>query len=133
MNKHKKNHNKHHSHPSVTHVAKEEAEFEEILSPPASKEIFSIVQIGEFLKERRQNLKLEITDVSSYLKVKAHDIEAIENDNLAGVTKHLYVPGLIRSYARFLKLDPKVIEENIRVLPIESNVKNKKHQLLNIG
>ena len=43
------------------------------------------------------------------------------------------MPGLIRSYAKFLKIDPKLIEEKIKVLPIASNTENKKHQLLNIG
>jgi cytoskeleton protein RodZ len=89
--------------------------------------------VGEFLRDRRKNLKIEIADVSSYLKVKPHDIEAIENNDFEKVTRHLYVPGLIRSYAKFLKIDPQIIEENIKLLPVKSNVENKNHQLLNIG
>lgn len=91
------------------------------------------VFVGKILREKRQELKIEISEVSAYLRVKKHDVEGIENDDLASITKHLYVPGLIRSYAKFLKIDQKIIEEKIKSLPIKSNTENKKHQLLNIG
>ncbi len=89
--------------------------------------------LGQILREKRQFLKMEIVEISTYLKIKSRDIEAIENDDLKHIAKHLYVPGLIRSYAKFLKIDLKLIEEKIKVLPIASNTENKKHQLLNIG
>lgn len=89
--------------------------------------------IGKILHERRLESNIEISEISSYLKIKTSDISAIEDDDLNRITKHLYVPGLIRSYAKFLKIDQQVIEEKIRNLPIASNVENKKHQLLNIG
>ncbi len=89
--------------------------------------------LGQILREKRQFLKMEVAEISIYLKIKSRDIEAIENDDLKHVAKHLYVPGLIRSYAKFLKIDPKLIEKKIKVLPIASNTENKKHQLLNIG
>ncbi len=89
--------------------------------------------LGQILREKRQFLKMEVAEISIYLKIKSRDIEAIENDDLKHVAKHLYVPGLICSYAKFLKIDPKLIEKKIKVLPIASNTENKKHQLLNIG
>ena len=89
--------------------------------------------LGQILRERRQSLKMEMQEVSTYLKIRLRDVEAIESDDFARVTKHLYIPGLVRSFAQFLKIDPKIIEEEIKLLPIKSNVENKKHQLLNIG
>jgi hypothetical protein len=89
--------------------------------------------LGQILREKRQFLKIEVVEISTYLKIKSRDIAAIENNDLKHVTKHLYVPGLIRSYAKFLKIDPQLVEEKIKVLPIASNTENKKHQLLNIG
>ena len=89
--------------------------------------------LGQILREKRQFLKMEVVEVSTYLKIKSRDIEAIENDDLKHIAKHLYVPGLICSYAKFLKIDPQLVEEKIKVLPIASNTENKKHQLLNIG
>jgi len=91
------------------------------------------VLIGQILREKRHELRIEISAVSSYLRIKDRDVEGIENGDLDMITKHLYVPGLISSYARFLKVDKKTIDEKIKLLPIKSNVENKKHQLLNVG
>lgn len=90
-------------------------------------------ELGQILQIKRQNLKMEITEISSYLKIKSRDVEAIENGDLVNVTKHLYVLGLIRSYAKFLRIDEKIIEEKTKLLLIKSNTENKEHQLLNIG
>lgn len=89
--------------------------------------------LGKILQEKRQNLKIEIAEVSAYLRIKPSDLEAIENDAVIRISKNLYATGLIHSYAKFLKIDPKIIEEKIKLLPIQSNVENKKHLLLNVG
>lgn len=91
------------------------------------------LSLGQILKEKREDLKMEIIAVSSYLKIKSRDIEAIESDDFSGLAKHIYVPGLIHSYAKILKLNEKFIEEKIKLLGIKSNVENKKHRLINIG
>lgn len=91
------------------------------------------VSVGQILRNKRQKLKIKIDDVAAYLKVKLRDIEALENDDLGSIIKNLYLPGLLRSYARFLKIDQRIIEEKIKLLHIEPNTNNKKHQLLNIG
>jgi transcriptional regulator with XRE-family HTH domain len=98
-----------------------------------SEASFAGISFGELLRKKRQNLKMEISDVSSYLRIKINDIEAIENDEIEKIAKHIYAPGLIRSYAKFLKFDPKEIEENFRLLSFKSNTENKKHMLINIG
>lgn len=89
--------------------------------------------LGEFLRQKRQGLNMEIFHISAHLKIKARDIEAIENEKWDNVTNHLYKPGLIRSYAKILKIDAAIIEREIQKLPLESNIKNQKHRLLNIG
>lgn len=96
-------------------------------------EVFSEVTLGEVLKEKRQELRMEISDVSAYLRIKVSDILAIENNEISRLAKHLYAPGLIRSYGKFLKIDDKIIEEKIRLLSFKSNTENKKHLLVNIG
>lgn len=89
--------------------------------------------LGEILREKRCGLKMEIAEISSYLKIKKSDIEAIEEGNLAKITKHLYIPGLIKSYGKFLKIDDKIIEKKIKNLEVKSNSDGKKHKLINIG
>ncbi len=89
--------------------------------------------LGKILQEKRQNLKIEISEISSYLKIKDRDVIAIESGDLSSITKHLYAIGLIRSYAKFLSVEQKIIEEKIKLLSIKSNVENVQHQLFNIG
>lgn len=91
------------------------------------------VSIGEILKQQRQNLKMEIVDVGNYLRIKNSDIVAIEANEIDRIARHLYAPGLIRSYGKFLKIDERIIEEKIRNLSLKSNTDNKKHLLINIG
>ena len=94
----------------------------------AAKEI----SLPEILKEKRLKLGIEIEDAAFYLKIKPRDIEAIENNqNLT--TQHLYILGALRAYAKFLKIDPKIVERKIKPLSVESNVTNTKHNLINIG
>lgn len=89
--------------------------------------------IGIILSTKRQQLNIEVAKIGLDLKIKIKDIEAIENERWDDVTRNLYVIGLIKSYAKILKIDPVLIEEKIKTLPFESNIKNKKHQLVNIG
>ncbi len=89
--------------------------------------------IGQLLKERRESLSLSPADACSYLKVRKFDIDAVENNDLEKLSSHVYAVGFIRSYARFLKIETKIIEEKIKLLPIKSNTENKKHLLINIG
>ena len=97
------------------------------------EQLIEEASIGQILRDDRQKLKIEANDVATYLKIKLRDIEAIENDDLSKILKHSYTPGVLRSYAKFLKVDSPIIEEKIKLLHIESNTQNKKHQLLNIG
>lgn len=91
------------------------------------------IKLGDLLRQHRKDQNKEISAISSYLKIKASDVEAIEEENWNAVTRHLYKPGLIRSYAKMLHIDNKIIEQKIKELPFESNIKNIKHRLVNIG
>lgn len=91
------------------------------------------VSLGTILKERRQSLHIEISDISSALNIKARDIISIENDEIDSLSCQSYISGLIRSYGKILRLDNKVIEKKLRVIGIKSNVENKKYKLVNIG
>jgi cytoskeletal protein RodZ len=91
-----------------------------------------IINLGIIFKEKRQELKMEISQVSAYLKVKQSDILAIEEERFADITRHLYVPGLLKSYAKFLHIEKRIVEEKISSLPIQDNIKNSKYKLLNL-
>ena len=90
--------------------------------------------LGKILQQKRKHLQVEIKTAARFLNVKESSIMAIENDEMKILQdKHLYAYGLIRSYAKFLKIDEKTIEEQIKLLHFKSNIENQKHLLLNIG
>lgn len=98
----------------------------------AIAEVAKEISLPEILKAKRLKLGIKIEDAAFYLKIKPRDLEAIENNqNLS--TKHLYILGALRSYAKLLKIDQKIVEEKIKLLSVESNVANTKHNLINIG
>jgi hypothetical protein len=49
---------------------------------------------------------LTIDDVTQVLRFRARQIEALESDASAVVAGDVFARGLLRSYARFLKLEP---------------------------
>jgi cytoskeletal protein RodZ len=90
-------------------------------------------KIGEILRDKRLEMMLDIPTVSRNIKIKKRDIEAMEEDNWGALTRHIYLIGAIKSYSSFLKIDHLLIEEKTKQIPIQENVKNKKHLLLNVG
>ncbi len=90
------------------------------------------ISLGEILKAKREELRMEISEISSHLRVKQSDLVAIENNRIKSITNHIYAPGLIRSYAKFLRINEKVIEEQLGLLKFRSNIDNKAHALLNL-
>lgn len=87
--------------------------------------------LGSLLKSKRESLKISLDDVVRILNVKKNDVIALEENTLNKITKHLYVIGFIRSYAKILHIKNEIIEEKIKDLHFDCNTKNKKHQLVN--
>jgi cytoskeletal protein RodZ len=94
---------------------------------------FENLSIGEFLKKKREESNLEISKVATFLKVRINDIKLLENNDIDKIAKNIYIIGLIKSYAKFLKINNNIIDKKISDLSIRSNTENKKHMLLNIG
>lgn len=113
-------------------TTQEEIIFEQTYTNPYRKQV-GVMLLGQILKNKRQEKGIKLSEIANYLHVKSRDIEAIENNDFSILTKHLYIPGLLRSYAKFLKIDNEIIEEQIKLLHIESNTNNRNHLLVNIG
>jgi cytoskeleton protein RodZ len=60
---------------------------------------------GAILRRARQARGLSIADVVHVIRFSAHQIEALERDDYASLPGATSVRGLVRNYARFLKLD----------------------------
>lgn len=66
----------------------------------------AITSLGQQLREARQARGLSIEDVVHALKFSARQIEAVEADHMDVLPGAVFQRGLVRSYARLLRLDP---------------------------
>ena len=82
--------------------------------------------VGITLSLRRQASGISIEEVSQALNIKKDYIAAIENSQLETLPGKIYSSGFIRSYAKFLKLDP---DQIIKRLMAEQNVLEKEQNL----
>lgn len=62
-------------------------------------------EIGETLKETRENMGLSIEEVSTDLKLRPIQIENIESGNAESFKDVFYLKSLIREYSKYLGLD----------------------------
>ncbi len=70
-------------------------------------------RIGRLLRDAREVRGLGIDDVVQVLKFNPRQIEALEADDLDALPGVMFVRGMIRSYARFLKIDPDPLLERL--------------------
>ena len=94
---------------------------------------FEQLTLGELLRINRENLNIKIEEIANFLKVRTRDIALLENNDIEKIAKNIYIPGLIKSYGKHLKISVKIIDTKIQELSLRSNVEIKKHTLLNIG
>jgi cytoskeleton protein RodZ len=75
--------------------------------PPVEPESIDIgPSLGERLREARVARGMSVDDVVHALKFSSRQIEAIEADRMDIVPGSVFLRGLVRSYARLVKLDP---------------------------
>jgi cytoskeletal protein RodZ len=65
-----------------------------------------MLTVAEQLRQGREAMKLDITQVAEATKLKTDQIRALENGHYESFTAAVYLRGSIRTYARLLKLDP---------------------------
>lgn len=78
---------------------------------------FSAVEIGGFLKSKRQELGLSIEEISSKIKIKSDLIEVIEKGDFSKFPGRIYSIGFVRSYASYLGLDADFIVYSLKLCP----------------
>jgi cytoskeleton protein RodZ len=62
--------------------------------------------IGERLRRRRESLGRSLKDVENATKIRVRYLEALEQDDVAALPAEVYALGFLRSYARYLGLEP---------------------------
>lgn len=77
------------------------------------------VLVGEILKKRREELGMDLREISETLKIKYAYLKALEDDDLKNLPAEVYVKAYLNSYARSLDLNPEEILNtyNLQVSP----------------
>ena len=91
------------------------------------------LSLGDLLRLNRKKAEIDIKEVANFLKVRSNDIKLLENNDIEKIAKNIYIPGLIKSYGKYLKINSKIINEKIQELSLRSNIEVKKHTLINLG
>ena len=82
-------------------------------------------EIGNILKEARENLDLSFDDVFEALRIQPKFLRAIEEDRWEAMPSPAHVRGYVRKYAQHLRLDP-----NPLLSSLASN--NKLHEMTQV-
>jgi cytoskeleton protein RodZ len=61
---------------------------------------------GEKLKQRREELGLDLREISNTLRIKYSYLKALEEGDMKNLPPEVYVKGYIHEYARVLNIDP---------------------------
>lgn len=75
-------------------------------------------EIGELLRESRIKKGLSIEDIQEITKIRSRYIEAIEEGNLDRLPGQFYAKAFIKAYAEVVDLDPAILEEHKKEIPI---------------
>jgi cytoskeleton protein RodZ len=89
-------------------------------SPPA-------MTLGEILAGRRGERGLTIQQAAAATRIRAHYLRALESDELERLAAPVYAKGHLRTYARYLGLDPEPLVKMLHTQPQDAR------RLLSIG
>ncbi len=76
----------------------------EMISPKGYDDF--VVRLGDMMRGERATIGKSLLDVERDLRIKAHYLAAIENGDVAGFDAPSFIAGYVRSYARYLRMDP---------------------------
>jgi cytoskeleton protein RodZ len=69
--------------------------------------------VGEELARARKALGFSVTDVAQQLKFSSRQIEALEQGRFAELPTGTFARGMVRAYARLLRLDPEPLVQRV--------------------
>ncbi|PIU00390.1 MAG: hypothetical protein COT74_05515 [Bdellovibrionales bacterium CG10_big_fil_rev_8_21_14_0_10_45_34] len=87
-----------------------------------------MLDLGQKLKRRREELRVNLDDVSIATKINIKVLSAIEEGDTESLPQKTFLRGFIRSYASFLKLDVTEVLEEFQQVYGTTKPKPKKQQ-----
>src|SRR5215472_10450294 len=76
--------------------------------------------LGERFRSAREARGLALSDVSEQIRIRSVYLAAIEEGNWSAIGAPVYVRGFLRTYARFLGLDPEEVVAAFNSAPVSS-------------
>lgn len=73
-----------------------------------------MLTVGEILKRERLNKGLTLDYIEKQVRIRAKYLKAIEENNWSLFSSRIYIEGIIKNYARYLKIDQKKIQAFFR-------------------
>lgn len=67
-------------------------------------------QLGELLKEARQNKGVSLEEVEKELRIRSKYLQALEDEDFSVMPAEVYAKGFLRNYAIYLGLDPEEVK-----------------------
>jgi cytoskeleton protein RodZ len=74
--------------------------------------------LGERFRAAREARGLSLSDVSEQIRIRSVYLAAIEEENWSAIGAPVYVRGFLRTYARFLGLDPEEVVASFNSAPV---------------
>lgn len=69
--------------------------------------------VGELLRSTRESRKLSLTDVHQDTKMTIPVLRALEQDDFSPFESEIYLKGFLKSYAKYLGLDPEQVVKKL--------------------
>lgn len=79
-----------------------------VISPDRGFDSFEM-RLGDEMRGERATMGKSLMDVQRELRIRASYIAAIENADLSAFDSQSFVAGYVRSYARYLNMDPEIV------------------------
>jgi cytoskeleton protein RodZ len=76
--------------------------------------------LGEAFRAAREARNLSLSDVADQIHIRSVYLQAIEEEDWSAIAAPVYVRGFIRTYARFLGLDPQIAIEQFNAVAGET-------------
>ena len=88
----------------------------------------SQIEIGQILREAREDLKNSLEDVAKSLRIKKEYLMALEEGNFDSLPGTTYVSGFLKSYTQYLGLN--IDQSLLRLVPSEDTSKTPNETIL---